>query len=46
MKKETYEIAELDIIVFKSEDIITTSDEFDPEGEFEPDPNEGNPVGG
>lgn len=42
MKKETYEIAELDIIVFKSEDIITTSGE----GEFEPDPNEGNPVGG
>lgn len=40
MKKETYEIAELDIIVFKSEDIITTS------GEFDPDPNEGNPVGG
>ncbi len=42
MKKETYEIAELDIIVFKSEDIITTSGEF----EFAPDPNEGNPVGG
>ena len=42
MKKETYEIAELDIIVLKSEDIITTSGEF----EFAPDPNEGNPVGG
>lgn len=40
MKKETYEIAELDIIVFKSEDIIMTS------GKFDPDPNEGNPVGG
>ena len=35
MKKETYETPEMEIVVFKSEDIIVTSngdDEIDPEG--------------
>ncbi len=35
MKKEAYENAELEIIIFQTEDIITTS------GEIETDPYEG-----
>lgn len=40
MKKEAYETAEIDVIVFHTEDVIITSTKFNP------DPNEGGPVVG
>lgn len=40
MAKEKYVTAEIDVHVFEAEDVITTS------GNFNPDPHEGNPVGG
>lgn len=40
MEREAYEIAELNVHVFEAEDAIATS------GIFNPDPHEGNPVGG
>lgn len=43
MAKEKYVTAELDVHVFEAEDVIMTSGNYD---NFDPDPHEGNPVGG
>lgn len=43
MAKEKYVTAEIDVHVFETEDVIMTSGNYD---NFNPDPNEGGPVGG